>query len=79
MKGSTKKKKNQDHFPCSFTQKIVCVDDRFSKLILLLFRGESAAYEFIKAILKEYEYCKKVMKKHINKNLIKSEKEEEQF
>ena len=81
MKGSTKKKKkkNKDHVPCSFTQKVVCVDDRFSKLILLLFRGESAAYEFIKAILKEYEYCKKVMKKHINKNLIKSEKEEEQF
>ena len=79
MKGSTKKKKNQDHVPCSFTQKVVCVDDRFSKLILLLFRGENAAYEFIKAILKEYEYCKKVMKKHINKNLIKSEKEEEQF
>ena len=30
-------------------------------------------------ILKEYEYCKKVMKKHFNKNLIMSEKEEEQF
>ena len=29
-------------------------------------------------ILKEYQYCKKVMKKHFNKNLIMSE-EEEQF
>ena len=28
-------------------------------------------------ILKEFEYCKKVMKKHFNKNLIMSEKEEE--
>ena len=34
--------------------------------------------EFIKAILKEYEYCKKVMKRHFNKNLVVSE-EEEQF
>ena len=28
---------------------------------------------------KEFEYCKKEMKKHFNKNLIMSEKEEEQF
>ena len=40
--------------------------------------GENAAYELIKAILKEYEHCKKVMKKHFNKNLIITE-EEEQF
>ena len=32
----------------------------------------------IKAILNESQYCKKVMKKHFNKNLILSE-EEEQF
>ena len=31
------------------------------------------------AILKKYKYCKKVMKRHLNKNLIMSEKEEEQF
>ena len=33
----------------------------------------------VEAILKEYGYCKKVMKKHFNKNLIMSEKEEEKF
>ena len=49
----------------------------FSKPIAV-FRDENAAYEFVKAILKEYEYCKKIMKKHFNKNLIMSE-EEEQF
>ena len=27
----------------------------------------------------EYEYCKRVIKKHFNKNLINSRKEEEQF
>ena len=69
--------KYQDHIPCSFAYKLVCVDDKFSKSIVV-FRGENAAYEFIKAILKEFEYCKKVMKKHFNKNLIMSE-EEEQF
>ena len=71
-------KKYQDHVPCSFAYKLVCVDDEFTKPIVA-FRGENAAYEFIKAILKEFEYCKKVMKKHFNKNLIMSEEEEQQF
>ena len=71
-------KKYQDDVPSSFTYKIVCVDDKFSKLIVV-FRGENAAYEFIKAIFKEYDYCKKVIKKHFKKNLIMSEKEEEEF
>ena len=59
-------KKYQDHIPCSFAYKLVCVDDKFTKPIVV-FRGENAAYEFIKAILKEFEYCKKVMKKHCTK------------
>ena len=46
-------------------------------LLIVIFRGENAAYEFIKAILKEYQYCKKVMNKHFSKNLIVSEEEEE--
>ena len=70
-------KKYQDHVPCSFAYKVVCIDDRFTKPIVV-YRGENAAYEFIKAILKEYKYCRKVMNKHFNKNLIMSE-EEEQF
>ena len=32
----------------------VCVKDKFTKPIVV-FRGENAAYEFIKAILKEFE------------------------
>ena len=35
--------------------------------------------QFIKAILEEYKYCKKVMNKHFNKNLIMSEEEEHLF
>ena len=34
---------------------------------------------FTLTILKEYQYCKKVIKKHFNKNLIMNEEEEEQF
>ena len=69
----------QDHIPCSFAYKVVCSDDKFSKLIVD-FRDENAAYEFIKVILKEYEYCKKVMKKHfLKQNLIISEEEKHLF
>ena len=50
-------KKYHDHVPCSFAHKIVCIDDKFSKAIVV-YRGKNAAYEFIKAIFKEYKYCK---------------------
>ena len=61
-----KKKKIQDHVPCSFAYQLVCVDDEFTKPILV-FRVESAAYKLIEAILKEYEYWKKVIKKILTK------------
>ena len=69
-------KRYQDHVPCSFAYKLVCIDDEFTKPIVV-FRGKNAAYKFIEAILKEFEYCKKVMKKHFSKNLIMSEEEKE--
>ena len=71
-------KEYQDHIPCSFAYKVFCADDRFTKPIVV-YRGGNAAYEFIKAILKEYKYCKKVMNKHFNKKLIMSEEEEHLF
>ena len=42
-------------------------------------KGKNAAYEFIKEILKEYEHCKKEVKKDFDKNLIMSEEEQQQF
>ena len=71
-------KKYQDHVPCSFAYKLVCVDDEFTKSIVV-FRDENAAYKFIEAILKQHQYCKKVMKKYFNKNLIMSKEEKNYF
>ena len=51
---SSYSKKYHNHISCSFAYKIVCIDDRFSKPIVV-FRSENATYEYIKAILKEYE------------------------
>ena len=58
-----------------FGYKLVCVDDEFTKPIVI-FTGENTAYKSVKAILKEYEYYKKVMKTHFHKSLIMREEEE---
>ena len=71
-------KKYQDHVPCSFAYKVVCINDRFTKPIDV-YRGKNTAYEFIKAILKENKYWRKVMNKHFNKNFIISEEEQHLF
>ena len=70
--------KYQDHISCSFAYRNVCIDDRFTKPTII-YGGENAAYEFIKAILEEYKYCKKIMKEYFNKNVIMIEKEEHLF
>ena len=71
-------KKYQDHVPCSFAYKFVCVDNKYNKDIVL-YRGKDPVFKFIKCIFKEYGYCKRVMKKHFCKNLIISVKENEKF
>ena len=74
--------KLQDHVPCGFGYKEVCIDDKFSKDIVVYRVREQAkgcVNEFIDAILNEYEYCKTVVKDHFNKNLIMSMEEEELF
>ena len=52
-------KKYQDHILCSFTYKVVCIDDRLSKPFLL-YREKNAIKKFIKAVDKGYDYCKKI-------------------
>ena len=45
-------KKYNDHVPCSYTYKVVCIDDKFSKSIIV-FRGKN------KSFFQEHKYCKK--------------------
>ena len=85
LKNIEEKKKNtgsytekyQDHVPCSFAYKVICIDDKFSKPVVL-YREDNAVHKFIQAVLKEHKYCKKVIQKHFNKNLMITQ-EEEQF
>ena len=43
----------------------------------VLYRGKNAVNKFIKSILNEHNYCKRIMKKHFNKNLVMSAEENE--
>ena len=56
----------QDRIPCGFAYNLACVDNEFSKPIVV-FKGENAVCKFPKAILNEYQYCKKVIKKYMKK------------
>ena len=71
-------KKYHEHAPGIYAYKVVCIDDRFTKPIVV-YRGINAAYKFIKSVLKEHMYCKKIMKDQFNKNLVMSEEEEHLF
>ena len=44
-----------------------------------MYRGKNAVFKSIQSIFNEYFYCKSIMKKHFNKNLIMSVEEKQQF
>ena len=44
-----------------------------------MYRGKDAVNKFIKSILKEYNYCRSVARKHFNKNLMMSAEENARF
>ena len=58
----------------NFTSHYVYIKD-FNRL---MYRGKNAVFKFIKCIFKEYRYCRSVIKKYFNKNLVMTvEKNEE--
>ena len=46
-------KKYQDHIPCSFAYRVVCVDNKFSKKIAIYSGKKQSMYRFTEAILNE--------------------------
>ena len=70
--------KIQDHIPRGFGYKVVCIDDKFTKDIVI-YRGRDCVNKFIDANLNEYKACRNVVKDRFNKNLIMSMQEKELF
>ena len=71
-------KKNQNHIPNSLAYIVVCINNKLSKPIVL-YRGKSGVYIFIDEIFEEYDYSKKVMHEHFNKNFVMSIEDEKRF
>ena len=64
--------KCQKHITCNYGYKLVCIDDKFSKPFKTNL-GEDAIYNFINSMIEESKYCKDVMRKHFNKELVITE------
>ena len=69
----------QTHEDCGYGYKVVyCYDDKYSKYTRI-YRGENAVYKFMEKMLEEVKYCKTVIKKHLNKPLVMTEVDEQNF
>ena len=57
---------------------MVCVEDKFSKPFKS-YLGKDAVYNFISSMIEESTYCSDVTKKHFNKELVLTKKDNEDF
>ena len=70
--------KYQKHIACSYGYRLVHVDDKFNKPFRA-YLGKDAVYNFINSMIEESKYCSEVMKKHFNKELTMTKKDNEEL
>ena len=77
--GKSYTEKYQKHTDCGYGYKVVCCyDDKFSKP-LELYRGEGAVNKFMKRMLEEVKYCKKIKREHFNQDMIMTRDDKNDF
>ena len=70
--------KYQKQVSFSYGYKLVCVDNNFSKPFKL-YLGKDVVKNFINSMIEESKYCTNIMKKHFNKELVMTKKDDENF
>ena len=70
--------KYQKNVAFSDDYKLLCVNDKFRKPFKS-YLGEDAVYNFINSMIEEIKYCSDVIKKHLNKELLMTKKDNEDF
>ena len=70
--------KHQKHIVWSYGYKLLCVNDKFSKLFKT-YLVDDAVYNFINSMIEESTYCSNVIKKHFNKELGMTKEDNENF
>ena len=68
----------QKHITCSYSYKLVCVDDKFSKPFKSNL-GKDAVYNFINSMIEESKYCSEVIEKNFDKELKMTKTDNEDF
>ena len=69
----------QKHTDCGYGYKVVCCyDDKYTKPTQI-YRGPKAVYKFMEKMLEEVKYCKNIMKKEFNKQLMMTDNDELSF
>ena len=69
----------QKHTDCGYGYKVVCCyDDKYSKPVEI-YRGKNAVHKFMKKMLEEVKYCKKMKKEHFNKDMIMTRTDKRNF
>ena len=69
----------QSHRACGFGYKVVCHYDHSYSKPVEIYRGEDAAERFIEKMFEEVRSCQSVMRKHFNKPLKMTAKNERDF
>ena len=57
---------------------ICCYDKKYTKPVQI-YRGEKAVYKFMEKMLEEVEWCRKMTKKHFNKPVRMTKKDQQDF
>ena len=69
----------QPHIDCGYGYKVVCHYDWKLSKVSKIYRGKGAVYKFLENMLEEVEYCKRMVKKHFNKNLKMTDEDMDDF
>ena len=70
--------KYQKDIACSYGYELVCVNDKFSKPFKT-YLGKDAIYNFINNLIGESNFCSDVMKKYLDKELVMTKEDNEDF
>ena len=70
--------KYQKHIACRYGYKLVCLDDKFSKLFKT-YLGEDTLYNFINNFIGERKYCSEMIEQHFTKELVMTNENNEDF
>ena len=71
--------KYQKHTSCSYGYRVVCCyDDKYTKPVKI-YRGEEPVKKFMEEMLKEVQYCEKIIQNKFKKALKMSSEDEQNF